>query len=64
MSAKSFKNVDYIDCKIIVFEMNKRVFLHPSKKGRDVLQPPLCWVSMWVVLQNVVGKSWELVLAG
>jgi hypothetical protein len=38
MCGKSFKKVDYIDYKIIAFEVNKRVFfLHHAKHGQQTL---------------------------
>jgi hypothetical protein len=37
MCAKSFKKVDYIDCKIIVFEVEH--FLHLTKQGQQSLNP-------------------------
>jgi hypothetical protein len=33
MCTKSFKKIDYIDCKIIAFEVKKRTFLMTCKTG-------------------------------
>jgi hypothetical protein len=32
-----FKKVDHIDCKIIAFEVKKRVFLQPAKQVQQIL---------------------------
>jgi hypothetical protein len=35
---KLFNKIDYIDCKIIVFEMKKRAFFTPYKTGSKTFE--------------------------
>jgi hypothetical protein len=39
MCGKSFKKVDYLDCKIIAIELKKRVFVsHPTKQVQQTFK--------------------------
>ena len=39
MHSKNFKKVDYIDCKIILFEVKEKYFFTSSKQKQQTLNP-------------------------
>jgi hypothetical protein len=47
MCKKCFKKVDYIDCKIIAFEMKKKAFFIPCKTGSSSFE--CSWLKKFVL---------------